>query len=257
MYICSQVLSEKRPSFNMKSIILFAFVMTLYLVGVESIKDKDKCKCWPDFVPEIFVGHYHCRGLKHKRLFECNEPQPPLCRCIVNGKDIFLDLGESHCLSVKEKGHRCENDDEFDEFFANNPHLRIHYLIIGTYRSAEIPLLQHRSNITKTMKFFLTVSILLVLFNAFECTSPACGCWEGYEASSEAGKAVCRGKKTGRIFDCNEPDIPLCECSHNGKVHKQELGITDCASVNGKKDCDNAKDFEGYFQRHPEKRILI
>ncbi|XP_045480631.1 uncharacterized protein LOC123685090 [Harmonia axyridis] len=110
----------------MKSIILFAAVVAMYLAGVESIEDKDKCNCWPEFEHELLDGHWHCRGIKHKRLFECNVPLPPLCKCKVDGREVLLDLGESHCLSVKEEGRKCENHDEFDEFFALHPHLRIH-----------------------------------------------------------------------------------------------------------------------------------
>ncbi|KAL3286039.1 hypothetical protein HHI36_000552 [Cryptolaemus montrouzieri] len=105
------------------------------------------------------------------------------------------------------------------------------------------------------MKFLLALVCLMVLFSTFECTSPACGCWKDYEPSTEAGKAVCRGTKTGRLFDCNEPDIPICKCTHDGKVVERDLGHTDCALVNGNKDCDNAADFEDFFKRHPEHRI--
>ncbi|KAL3286041.1 hypothetical protein HHI36_000554 [Cryptolaemus montrouzieri] len=110
----------------MKSIILFACVVALHVVSVISSDDVSTCKCWPDFEPELTKGHYHCRGLKHKRLFECNDPQPPLCKCTVNGGEITLDLGESHCLSVDDEGRRCNNHEEFDDFFARNPHMRIH-----------------------------------------------------------------------------------------------------------------------------------
>ncbi|KAL3286042.1 hypothetical protein HHI36_000555 [Cryptolaemus montrouzieri] len=111
----------------MKSLFLIAPLLVLLLAVARAVETEEDCKCWKDFVPELHVDHYHCRGLIHKRLFDCNEPEPPLCKCTVDGKQITLDLGETHCAGMKNAGKNCDNDQEFEEFFKQNPHLKLHH----------------------------------------------------------------------------------------------------------------------------------
>ncbi|KAK9869201.1 hypothetical protein WA026_002951 [Henosepilachna vigintioctopunctata] len=112
----------------MKSVfVVAAAILVISLASVKAIEDEKDCKCWKDFVPELHIDHYHCRGLKHKRLFDCNEPEIALCKCTVDGKQITLDLGELHCAGLKTGQKECDNHEDFAEFFEKNPQLKLHH----------------------------------------------------------------------------------------------------------------------------------
>ncbi|XP_045480621.1 uncharacterized protein LOC123685080 [Harmonia axyridis] len=111
----------------MKTVLLVASFLILSVAFTNAVDDEADCKCWKDFVPELHIDHYHCRGLKHKRLFDCNEPEPPLCKCTVDGKQTVLDLGEVHCAGIRGAGKDCDNVAEFEELFKKHPQLRLHH----------------------------------------------------------------------------------------------------------------------------------
>ncbi|RZB39787.1 uncharacterized protein BDFB_004016 [Asbolus verrucosus] len=110
-----------------KLLLLWSVIVLFTLAKGEEVTNESDCKCWEDFKPEKESNGYYCRGEKNHRIFSCNEEKPPICHCVVDGKTINLDLGETNCLSVNlQTGRWCHNRAEFETYFRKHPERAIY-----------------------------------------------------------------------------------------------------------------------------------
>jgi hypothetical protein len=101
--------------------------------------------------------------------------------------------------------------------------------------------------------------VLSAVVVASEVTNESdCKCWEDFKPEKGVtGSYYCRGEKNHRIFGCGEDKPPICKCEVEGKIIEQDLGETNCLSVNSKDGrwCHNKEEFQEYFRKHPEHAI--
>ncbi|KAJ3636800.1 hypothetical protein MTP99_000311 [Tenebrio molitor] len=110
--------------------------------------------------------------------------------------------------------------------------------------------------LTRKLALLCVLSAVVV---ASEVTNESdCKCWEDFKPEKGAtGSYYCRGEKNHRIFGCGEDKPPICKCEVEGKIIEQDLGETNCLSVNSKDGrwCHNKEEFQEYFRKHPEHAI--
>ncbi|KAJ3647387.1 hypothetical protein Zmor_019266 [Zophobas morio] len=106
-------------------------ILAVVATALASVTWEGDCHCWDEFYKFSKNGVYFCKGIKHNRVFMCNDVKPPICKCEVDGHIISLDLGETNCLSVVQglAGVWCHNKKDFEKYFSTHPE----HDITGTY----------------------------------------------------------------------------------------------------------------------------
>lgn len=100
------------------------FIISAFLV-IANADELENCKCPDGYVAAKNDNGLICNGIFLKAIMPCNLPHRPRCVCSPPVTAILSEHGGVWCYQARRgieiKRWPCENTDEWDEFYAQNP----------------------------------------------------------------------------------------------------------------------------------------
>lgn len=100
------------------------------MLAINQAAEPD-CVCWEGFKVEKEGNDVFCKGVKNNRNYPCGTEKPPICTCIEkgSGKEVTLDLGETHCIGEagKYEDLNCKPEAAWKAWLDKHPQYRLYH----------------------------------------------------------------------------------------------------------------------------------